>query len=232
MSNLKKEIKKEKSKNEVKKSNSVTKKISNSNAKKSLVSKPVSVSKDENIVQKNVSNKRPLLDVENLDMLFKVRGLYFKALDNISFSVNEGDFFGIIGESGSGKSTTGKCIIKLYQPTGGKIEIQNNLISNKRLTRSAKKWLHKNVQMIFQDPMASLNPTKNILQLISEPLAINKSLWIDAYKKWKELNSVSKYLFSEFIRRKNKILQDFKIKYITCLKEKINESISYFKQIE
>ncbi|MDE6562650.1 MAG: ATP-binding cassette domain-containing protein [Malacoplasma sp.] len=165
-------------------------------------------------------------------MLFKVRGLYFKALDNISFSVNEGDFFGIIGESGSGKSTTGKCIIKLYQPTGGKIEIQNNLISNKRLTRSAKKWLHKNVQMIFQDPMASLNPTKNILQLISEPLAINKSLWIDAYKKWKELNSVSKYLFSEFIRRKNKILQDFKIKYITCLKEKINESISHFKQIE
>lgn len=188
--------------------------------------------KNNDILEK-VDNKKskPLLTVENLNMLFKVRGWYFKALDDISFSVNEGDFFGIIGESGSGKSTTGKCIIKLYQPTGGKIEIDNNLVSNKKLTKKTKKWLRKNVQMIFQDPMASLNPTKNVLQLISEPLSINKSLYIDAFKKWKQLNNVSKYLFVDFMKEKNKILETFKISYINLIKEKIIEMHEVFKSI-
>lgn len=177
------------------------------------------------------TNTKPLLTVENLNMLFKVRGWYFKALDDVSFSVNEGDFFGIIGESGSGKSTTGKCIIKLYQPTGGKIEIDNNLVSNKKLTQKTKKWLRKNVQMIFQDPMASLNPTKNILQLISEPLSINKSLYINAFKKWRLLNNVSKYLFVDFMREKNKILEAFKISYISLIKSKVSEMYNVFKEI-
>ena len=84
------------------------------------------------------NNSRPLLDVENLSMFFKVRGSLFRALDNVSFKVNKGDFFGIIGESGSGKSTTGKTIIKLYQPSGGKIEIDGHLISNKHLSRRTK----------------------------------------------------------------------------------------------
>ncbi|MCF0217669.1 MAG: ATP-binding cassette domain-containing protein [Malacoplasma sp.] len=172
--------------------------------------------------------QKPFLNVENLDMLFKVRGWYFKALDGISFNVNEGDFFGIIGESGSGKSTTGKCLIKLHQPTGGKIEIDNNLVSNKHLSKKTKKWLRKNVQMIFQDPMASLNPTKNILQLISEPISINKSLYTKAIEKWKLLNKMSKYLYVEFLTTKNKALQEFKSNYLNLLIKKLNDVYDVF----
>lgn len=170
-------------------------------------------------------NEKPLLEIENLNMSFKKRGLFFDALKNVSFSVNEGDFFGIIGESGSGKSTTGKCIIKLYQPTGGKIEIDNHLVSNKKISRKTNKWLRKNVQMIFQDPMASLNPTKNILQLISEPLIINKSLYKNACSHWKKLNDVAKYYLMEFTRRNNNLVYDFKHDYLSSIKEKLSTSI-------
>ena len=79
--------------------------------------------------------QNPLVNVKALSMLFKVRGSFFKALDEIDFTVNEGDFFGVIGESGSGKSTTGKCLIRLNIPSGGKVEIANHLISGKKLTR-------------------------------------------------------------------------------------------------
>lgn len=87
----------------------------------------------------DIISKKSLLEVEDLSMFFKIRGALFKALDGISFQVNQGDFFGIIGESGSGKSTTGKCIIKLHQSSGGKIEFDGHLISNKRLGRRTNK---------------------------------------------------------------------------------------------
>ncbi|BAC44666.1 ATP-binding cassette domain-containing protein [Malacoplasma penetrans] len=198
---------------------------------KDVKTKSSVVSKEVKEVKPVVASK-PLLTVENLAMLFKVRGWYFKALDDISFTVNEGDFFGIIGESGSGKSTTGKCIIKLYQPTGGKIEIDGNLISNKRLTKPTKKWLRKNVQMIFQDPMASLNPTKNILQLIAEPLVINKSLYIDAFKRWQQLNNVSRYFYAEYTEEKNKIFYEFQEAYYNVMISKLNELIQIFTNID
>ena len=173
-----------------------------------------------------IKSNKSLVNVENLSMLFKIRGLYFKALNNVSFSVDEGDLFGIIGESGSGKSTTGKCIIKLHQPSGGKIEIANNLVSNKKLSKKTKKWLRKNVQMIFQDPMSSLNPTKNILQLISEPLIINKSLYKDAAKDWKLLNNISRYLYIDFMKEKNQLLNNFRFFYLTLLCKELNEVYS------
>lgn len=183
-------------------------------------------------VKATKTTNKSLLTVENLDMLFKIRGWYFKALDDVSFTVNEGDFFGIIGESGSGKSTTGKCIIKLYQPTGGKIEIDGNLISNKKLTKPVKKWLRKNVQMIFQDPMASLNPTKNILQLIAEPLVINKSLYIDAFKRWQQLNNVSRFFYSEFTEQKNWIFYNFQKDYYSVMLKKLDEAHNIFENLD
>lgn len=200
---------------------------------KGIFSKNLGVDKNKLILKlgtnKFVSNKA-LVNVENLNMLFKIRGLYFKALNNVSFSVDEGDFFGIIGESGSGKSTTGKTLIKLYQPSGGKIEIGNNLISNKRLSKKTKKWLRKNVQMIFQDPMASLNPTKNVLQLISEPLSINKSLYFDAFAKWKQLNNISRYLFLDFLKEKNNLLINFRNNYVNLMTSKIKEVSKMLKE--
>lgn len=155
------------------------------------------------------------LEVENLSMMFKIRGTLFQALNNVSFQVNKGDFFGIIGESGSGKSTTGKCIIRLHKPTGGKIEIDGNLLSNKRLSRRSNKWLRKNVQMIFQDPMASLNPTKNVLQLISEPLVINKLLFKNTFKYFLKVNQVSQYFHYNFINSESQLYFDFKEKFLT-----------------
>lgn len=175
-----------------------------------------------------VKNEKPLLNVENLNMSFKIRGLYFNALKNVSFSVNQGDFFGIIGESGSGKSTTGKCIIKLYQPTGGKIEIDNHLISNKKLSYKTNKWLRKNVQMIFQDPMASLNPTKNVLQLISEPLVINKTIYKNAFKNWKTLNNVGQYFMLEYLKAKDELVYEYQFNYLNELKTILNDFYNNF----
>ena len=185
------------------------------------------ITKESNLTSSKV--KKPLLNVENLNMSFKIRGLYFNALKNVSFSVNEGDFFGIIGESGSGKSTTGKCIIKLYQPTGGKIEIDNHLVSNKKLSRKTNKWLRKNVQMIFQDPMASLNPTKNILQLISEPLVINKTIYKEAFAKWTKLNNVAKYFLVDYIKKHDKEVNDFQITYLNKIKDIYTKALNDFE---
>lgn len=170
------------------------------------------------------NNSRPLLDVENLSMFFKVRGSLFRALDNVSFKVNKGDFFGIIGESGSGKSTTGKTIIKLYQPSGGKIEIDGHLISNKHLSRRTKHWLRSNVQMIFQDPMASLNPTKTVLQIISEPLTINRSILKKTRDYFSMVNKVSKYFHYEFIQKQAKLDYEFQKAYITQLTKILADS--------
>lgn len=183
---------------------------------------------NENLIE-NQNEEKPLLVVENLNMAFKIRGLYFNALKNVSFSVKQGDFFGIIGESGSGKSTTGKCIIKLYQPTGGKIEIENHLISNRRLSRKTNKWLRKNVQMIFQDPMASLNPTKNILQLISEPLVINKTIYKNAIKQWKKINNVAKYYLLDFKNSNDELMYSFQKEYLSTINSKISKILEKFE---
>lgn len=161
----------------------------------------------------DIISQKPLLEVEDLNMFFKIRGALFKALDGISFKVNQGDFFGIIGESGSGKSTTGKCIIKLHQASGGKIEFDGRLISNKRLGRRTNKWLRKNVQMVFQDPMASLNPTKNILQIISEPLVINKSLIHKTFSYFLKVNKVAKFFHYAFDKEQRILTHNFKLDF-------------------
>lgn len=161
----------------------------------------------------DIVSQKPLLEVEDLSMFFKIRGALFKALDGVSFKVNQGDFFGIIGESGSGKSTTGKCIIKLHQASGGKIEFDGRLISNKRLGRRTNKWLRKNVQMVFQDPMASLNPTKNILQIISEPLVINKSLIHKTFLYFLKINKVAKFFRYAFDKEQRILTHNFKLDF-------------------
>ncbi len=117
--------------------------------------------------------EEPLLRVEHLKQYFRVSRTYtVKAVDNISFEIYRGETFGLVGESGSGKSTTGRAIIRLYQPTAGKILFDGHDLSGP-LSREDEHYLRTNMQMIFQDPMASLNPRKKIREIIGEGLKIH-----------------------------------------------------------
>lgn len=121
-----------------------------------------------------MSNKEVLLEVKDLKQYFRVKGNTIKAIDGVSFNIYKGETFGLVGESGSGKSTTGRSIIRLYTPTSGEVLYKGKDISKKRLTRGEKLELAREIQMIFQDPMASLNPRMKVLDIIAEGLDIHK----------------------------------------------------------
>ena len=117
--------------------------------------------------------REPLLHVENLKQHFRInKKQTTKAVDGISFDIYEGETYGLVGESGSGKSTTGRSIIRLYEPTDGKIIFDGRDISGK-LTKEDQDYLRTNMAMIFQDPMACLNPRKKVKQIIAEGLEIH-----------------------------------------------------------
>lgn len=116
----------------------------------------------------------PLLKVENLTQHFKINKNYtVNAVNGLNFEIYPGETFGLVGESGSGKSTTGRSIIRLYDPTAGTIMFDGVDISGK-LSHEIEKHLRTNMQMIFQDPMASLNPRKKVLDLIAQGLDVHK----------------------------------------------------------
>lgn len=119
----------------------------------------------------------PILKVTDLKVHFPVVGGLFakkqvvKAVDGISFEIMPQETFGLVGESGCGKSTTGRAIVKIYTPTEGKVEF-----NGKDITKIKGKELsefRKNVQMIFQDPYASLNPRMTVGEIIREPMDIH-----------------------------------------------------------
>lgn len=115
----------------------------------------------------------PILDVKNLKQHFKVnRNFTVKAVDGIDFYIAPGETYGLVGESGSGKSTTGRSIIRLYDPTDGTITFCGRTISGK-LSKEDRKFLHTNMQMIFQDPMACLNPREKVMDIVAEGLDIH-----------------------------------------------------------
>jgi oligopeptide/dipeptide ABC transporter ATP-binding protein len=123
------------------------------------------------------STNKPLLETRNLKMHFPVRqGVlmrakkFNKAVDDISISVGEGETLGIVGESGCGKSTLGKAIIRLYEPTGGKVLFQGEDIT--KLSAKKMKPRRRDIQMIFQDPVESLNSRHTVGEIIEEPLKI------------------------------------------------------------
>ena len=130
------------------------------------------------------NNQEMLLEVKNLKMHFPIRkGFmrrvvgYVKAVDGVSFSVSKGDIFGLVGESGCGKSTTGRCIIRLLDPTDGEIiyhEKQAGPLHIERLEAEEMRRFRRNMQIMFQDPYASLNPRLTLKQIVAEPLVINK----------------------------------------------------------
>ncbi|WP_329335088.1 dipeptide ABC transporter ATP-binding protein [Streptomyces sp. NBC_00663] len=126
-----------------------------------------------------MSNTNPLLDVTGLTKHFPVKGGFpirrtvgaVQAVDGLDFQVNEGEALGLVGESGCGKSTTGRLITRLLEPTGGKISYRGQDITH--AGRKALAPIRSEIQMIFQDPYASLNPRQTVGKIIAGPMEIN-----------------------------------------------------------
>ena len=114
----------------------------------------------------------PLVEAKGLKKYFKTKRGMLHAVDNISFSIERGKTLGIVGESGCGKSTAGRAILRLLEPTGGKIYFGGEDILSLNEEQMRKK--RKDMQMIFQDPFSSLNPRKTVSETIAEPLRLNK----------------------------------------------------------
>ncbi len=115
-----------------------------------------------------------LLDVRGLTLSFRLgRSSSVKAVDDLSFNIREGEIFGLAGESGSGKSTAARCIMGIYGPDRGEVYFDGVNITDPAATRQQKKLLRTSIQMVFQDPAASLNERMKIKDIITEPLKIN-----------------------------------------------------------
>lgn len=121
-------------------------------------------------------NKEPLLKIQNLKKHFKVqtkalKRKTLKAVDDVSFDIFEGETLGLVGESGCGKSTLGRAVLNLHSPTSGQVIYKGNTLSSLRKTEM--KRVRKDLQIVFQDPAASLNPRKKIEDIICEPMNIH-----------------------------------------------------------
>lgn len=119
----------------------------------------------------NESPSVPLLKVENLTKHFRSRGVTVYAVNGVSFEVRRGEAVALVGESGCGKSTVARCILRLLEPTGGRIEFLGREVS--RLPGSRFRPLRRRVQMVFQDPTASLNPSFTVRRTLREPLVLH-----------------------------------------------------------
>lgn len=119
-----------------------------------------------------MAEKKTLIEVKNLKKYFNVGpGATLKAVDDISFAIKEGETLGLVGESGCGKSTTGRTIIRLYEATGGEVIYNGKNIH--KLNRTEQKEFTKQAQMIFQDPYASLNPRMTVGDIVGEGIDIH-----------------------------------------------------------
>ncbi len=117
---------------------------------------------------------RPLVEVKNLKKYFTVKEgmlnkLQLKAVDDVSFTINEGETLGLVGESGCGKTTVGRTLLHLYTPTSGEIYYDGHQITEKNIHR-----YRKDMQIVFQDPYSSLNPRMTVSDIVGEPLDIHK----------------------------------------------------------
>jgi oligopeptide transport system ATP-binding protein len=138
-------------------------------------------------------NNGAILQVEDLVMHFPIyRGVFQRqvgavhAVDGVTFDVKRGETLGLVGESGCGKSTTGRTILQLYKPTSGKVIFEDTDLVT--LKREEMRWMRRQMQMIFQDPYASLNPRMTVAQIVGEPLMVHNAA------KGKELTDYVEHL--------------------------------------
>lgn len=122
-------------------------------------------------------NSSPLLEVHELSKIFPVKGGVLgkivggvRAVDQVSFSVQPGEIFGLVGESGCGKTTLGRMLLRLIEPSGGSVLFDGKQITG--LDRKALRPFRRRMQMVFQDPFGSLNPRKTVGSIVGEPLRI------------------------------------------------------------
>jgi oligopeptide/dipeptide ABC transporter ATP-binding protein len=119
-----------------------------------------------------------LLQIRNLEKKFVAKKTWFQppkfihAVNGVSLELDERETIGIVGESGCGKSTTGRCVLRLIEPTSGEVIFQGKDIT--KLSKNEMNKLRKDIQMVFQDPMASMNPKLKIREILSEPLIAHK----------------------------------------------------------
>ena len=127
--------------------------------------------------------KKVLLEVKDLRKYFPVKGGGFrgivnqvKAVDGVSFFIREGETLGLVGESGCGKTTTGRCIMRAYKPSGGNVLFhrESGTVDMATIGERDLKEIRRDIQMIFQDPYSSLNPRMTILSIVGEPLLENR----------------------------------------------------------
>jgi len=129
------------------------------------------------------SDNSNLLEVKNLKMYFPIyQGVlrrlvsHIRAVDGVSFFIREGETLGLIGESGCGKTTVGRCIVRAYQPTNGEVLYRKDgeYVDLTKIPYKKLKPYRRDIQMIFQDPFSSLNPYMTVLDIVGEPLKIHK----------------------------------------------------------
>jgi len=120
----------------------------------------------------------PLVEVRHLVKQFPRRGGFLtkpgvvRAVNDVTFTVDEGETFGLVGESGSGKTTTGRCILRLIEPTSGEVLFRGQNVVG--FSRKELRQARRHMQIVFQDPYSSLNPRMRVRQIIEEPLVIHK----------------------------------------------------------
>ena len=136
-----------------------------------------------------MAEKEALVNIEHLKMYFPItQGVIFqrhvgdiKAVDGVTFKIYQGETLGLVGESGCGKSTTGRCILQLYRPTSGEVYFESQNLC--KLKGEALRRMRRRMQMIFQDPYASLNPRMTVGQIVGEPLEVHNILKGKALKE-------------------------------------------------
>ena len=137
---------------------------------------------DATAVTAERADRDVLLEVEGLSKHFPIRRALtrrvvgtVKAVDDVSFTIKSGESLGLVGESGSGKTTTGRCILRAIEPTDGRVSfvVDDKKVDVRGLGRRALRAFRKNMQMIFQDPYASLNPRMTVTEIIGEPLLVH-----------------------------------------------------------
>lgn len=174
-----------------------------------------------------------VLDVKDLAIIFSRQGKPFIAVNQISFDIKKGEIFGLVGESGSGKTTTGRAALGLVKHSYGTITLNNRRVpsSSHYTSKKSNEWLAKNVQMIFQDPLTSLNPSKRVIDIVLEgfknfnPYKVQAKNFIQEKKialKWyRKLKSYDQLLINNYKDQVTNLQSLYDQLYSLILKNKL-----------